>query len=161
MLSSEPGMIDYFWNKQIDLIPSTKRKNIIKFSMLDAIVENESEAINIPKMLTKNVVTSMIQILSKVETSTDEESIVLAVLERIISKAKDEKQILKPILKLLLQEHGKITFDKITGNHLHYHMITIRGAFVSPIKYHFSALQINTTFKHFRTWYYTKAYYCC
>ena len=133
MLSLQPGMIDYFWNKQIDLIPSTKRKNIIKFSMLDAIVENESEAlfsIYIPTMLTKNVVTSMIQILSKVETSTDEESIVLAVLERIISKAKDEKQILKPILKLLLQEHGKITFDKITGNHLHYHMITIRGAFI-------------------------------
>ena len=120
MLSLQPGMIDYFWNKQIDLIPSTKRKNIIKFSMLDAIVENESEAIHIPKLFTKNVVTSMIQILSKVETSTEEESIVLAVLERIISKAKDEKQILKPILKLLLQEHGKITFDKITGNHLDY-----------------------------------------
>ena len=123
MLSLQPGMIDYFWNKQIDLIPSTKRKNIIKFSMLDAIVENESEAINIPKLFTKNVVTSMIQILSKIETSTEEESIVLAVLERIISKAKDEKQILKPILKLLLQEHGKITFDKITGiylNHRHF-----------------------------------------
>ena len=78
-------------------------------SQIDEIVENESEAINIPKLFTKNVVTSMIQILSKIETSTEEESIVLAVLERIISKAKDEKQILKPILKNTLK---KITSSK-------------------------------------------------
>lgn len=96
-------------------MPSSTYKNIIKFSLLDVIIENESEAINIPKFLTKNTVTSIIQSLSRVESTTEEESIILALLERLVSRAKDNQEILRPVLKLFLQEHGKITFDKITG----------------------------------------------
>ena len=96
-------------------MPSSAYKNIIKFSLLDVIIETESEAINIPKFLTKNVVTSIIQVLSRVESTTEEESVILALLERLVARAKDNQEMLRPVLKLLLQEHGKITFDKITG----------------------------------------------
>ena len=115
VLSKQPSILNYFWSN-IDQMPSSIHKNTIKFLILDAILEKEGDATNIPTFFTKNTVSSIMQILSRVDSTTEEESIIISVFERLISKAKDNKEILKPILKLLLKDHGKITFDKITGH---------------------------------------------
>ena len=114
-LMAHPEMLKSFWHNHIDQVPTSSFKTSVKFSLLDLIIVNATDHDSIPQFLTKNVICTIIQVLSKVETTTEEEAIILTVLESVISVATEHKQIQRPVLKSLLQSPGKITFDKITG----------------------------------------------
>ena len=62
----------------------------------------------------------MVLVLSRVESSTEEEAAILMVLEHLVEECKKNPELQKPLLKKLLQDPGKITFDEITGKFQHY-----------------------------------------
>lgn len=115
LLMKETKMLKDFWDSKIDQAPSSNFKTVVKFSILDLIILNSNDPTDIPQYLTKNIVTTMVLVLSRVESSTEEEAAILMVLEHLVEECKKTPELQKPLLKKLLQHPGKITFDEITG----------------------------------------------
>ena len=115
-LMTKPDMLKYFWQHHIDKAATSSFKTMVKFSLLDLIIVNTNDINSIPQFFTKNVIDTIIHVLSKIESTTEEEAIILMVLEHTIVVCKENTEVQRPILKLLLQNPGKITFDQLTGN---------------------------------------------
>lgn len=116
LLMKETKMLKDFWDSKIDQAPSSNFKTVVKFSILDLIILNSNDPTDIPQYLTKNIITTMVLVLSRVESSTEEEAAILMVLEHLVEECKKNPELQKPLLKKLLQHPGKITFDEITGH---------------------------------------------
>ena len=110
-------VLNHFWHNHIDpaISNTTTFRTTVAFILLELIIVNTRDSHSIPQFLTKNIIETAIKVLSKIESSTEEEAVILTVLERLVSVAKDEPVIQGPILRLLLNSPGIITFDKITG----------------------------------------------
>ena len=115
-LMIKPDMLRYFWQNHIDKVPASSFKTVVKFALLDLIIVNTNDINSISQFLTKNVVDTIMDVLSRIESTTEEEAIILMVLEHIIAASKENTELQRPVLKLLLQNPGKITFDQLTGN---------------------------------------------
>ena len=115
-LAKQPGLLKSFWHNHIDKSLTSSFKTAVKFTLLDLIIVNSSATILIPQLLTKNVVKTMIRSLSSVDSSNEEEAVILTMLEHLVLAVKNNSDIQRPILKSLLKDPGTIRFDQITGN---------------------------------------------
>ena len=115
-LMAKPDMLKYFWQHHIDKAPASSFKTVVKFSLLDLIIVNTNDINSIPQFFTKSVIDTIMHVLSRIESTTEDEAIILMVLEHTVAACKENTEIQRPVLKLLLQNPGKITFDQLTGN---------------------------------------------
>ena len=109
-LMAHPEMLKSFWHNHIDQVPTSSFKTSVKFSLLDLIIVNATDHDSIPQFLTKNVICTIIQVLSKVETTTEEEDIVQgegSLLFRDAKMSKGNKVVLKSPADLDSQKNSE------------------------------------------------------
>ena len=114
------GKLQEFWTLHIE--PQIGKGNTYQskmgFAILDLILSMVDDKKSTMIYFTVNVRETALAFLSKLEASSQDESLILSCLAKITAAAKDCPEIQKDVLNALLTFPGNIAFDKATGGNV-------------------------------------------
>ena len=118
------GLFDQFWQAmEKNISKSSSYKTGIAFHLLGLALDVTEDKKQICRWLTRNVVQAALHLMSRLESSKEEDDVTYELLSKFVEAAKEEKDIQIPILKSLLIQN--IAFDMKTGRNTVQQLITV------------------------------------
>ncbi|TRY70913.1 hypothetical protein TCAL_07526 [Tigriopus californicus] len=121
------GLLHELWFEHLDsslVKESSSYKILLGFSVLEKILELDQEPAEMIKYLSPNVVETSLRLLTRLESSPEEDAFIFGVLAKFGAMAKDKPEIQEHVLHALLSKSGNIAFDKITGGNVVHQVVT-------------------------------------
>ena len=122
-----------FWKTHIDphIHKDKPYKSSLAFILLNLLpVDTKTDFVS---FLTVNFMETSLFLLTKLESSAEEDKAILDVFGKLITVAKENPDTQIPILKALLTNPGNISFDKVTGGNIVHQLTTLCS--VEAVKY--------------------------
>ena len=117
-LSKSEGLLEKFWLQDIvpNVTKTSKFSTTLAFGLLKLIVTFWPNQETLAILLPKSLAAISLQLLSKIESSTEEDLMISSALESLVLKSKGCAQAEKDLLSTFLSVN--VSFDKVAGTNL-------------------------------------------
>ncbi len=107
-----------FWAKQIspNLNKSSTFKTTLAFALMKIIIPLWSDKDTLGSILTPNIVEVSISLLSRLESSNQDDAMILSAFESLVEAIKENPKAQTSVMKTLLK--ANIAFDKVSGSNV-------------------------------------------